>query len=128
MSRPSNQIRPAVGRISPEISRKNVVLPAPLGPMIERSSPRRSVTFTRSTASKLPNARVSCSVRSRTSSDMATYATRGCVGASTSSLLRPHGADDLPELATQGPAGERREQHERGEGHEDRGDRALEED
>src|SRR5262245_26867768 len=71
MSRPSNQMRPLEGLISPEISRKNVVLPAPLGPMIERNSPRRTLTLTRSTARRLPNARVSCSVRSRASSGMA---------------------------------------------------------
>ena len=37
ISRPLNQTRPEVGVVSPEMSRKNVVLPAPLGPMIERS-------------------------------------------------------------------------------------------
>ncbi len=39
MSRPLKRMRPEVGRTSPEISRKKVVLPAPLGPMMERSSP-----------------------------------------------------------------------------------------
>ena len=34
--------RPEEGAISPETRRKNVVLPAPLGPMIERSSPLRT--------------------------------------------------------------------------------------
>ena len=38
-SRPRNQMRPEVGPTSPEMSRKNVVFPAPLGPMIERNSP-----------------------------------------------------------------------------------------
>src|SRR5437899_2481290 len=65
ISRPLNQTRPEVGVVSPEMSRKNVVLPAPLGPMIERSSPRRTATSTRSTAMRLPKARVSASVRSR---------------------------------------------------------------
>src|SRR5437773_1118604 len=65
ISRPPNQTRPEVGVVSPEMSRKNVVLPAPLGPMIERSSPRRTATSTRSTAMRLPKARVSASVRSR---------------------------------------------------------------
>src|SRR5438093_685206 len=65
ISRPPNQTRPEVGVVSPEMSRKNVVLPAPLGPMIERSSPRRTATSTRSTGMSLPTARVSASVRSR---------------------------------------------------------------
>ena len=34
-----NQIRPALGFISPEINRNSVVFPAPFGPMIDRSSP-----------------------------------------------------------------------------------------
>src|SRR5215467_3264336 len=64
MSAPLNQMRPEVGTVSPEIKRKKVVLPAPFGPMIERSSPRRTTTSTRSTAIRLPKARVSASVRS----------------------------------------------------------------
>src|SRR4029450_5638152 len=70
MSVPSNQMRPEVGALSPEIKRKRVVLPAPLGPMIERSSPRRTLTSTPDTAMRLPYARVRRSVRSRTASDM----------------------------------------------------------
>ena len=38
---PSNTISPAVGAKNPEIMLKNVVLPAPLGPMMARSSPGR---------------------------------------------------------------------------------------
>src|SRR3989442_8922917 len=76
MSAPLNQMRPDVGTVSPEISRKNVVLPAPLGPMIERSSPRRTLTSTSETASKLPYARVRRSVRSRTASGIARDSTR----------------------------------------------------
>ena len=37
---PSNTISPAVGSKNPEIMLKNVVLPAPLGPMMARSSRR----------------------------------------------------------------------------------------
>src|SRR5882762_2617938 len=76
ISLPSNQMRPELGAVSPEIRRKNVVLPAPLGPMIERSSPRLTLTSTPATAIRLPYARVSPSVRSRTASDMA----RECIG------------------------------------------------
>ena len=61
-----NQIRPALGFISPEINRKSVVFPAPFGPMIERSSPVYTVKSTRLTAMRLPKDRVSASVRSRT--------------------------------------------------------------
>src|SRR5213083_1572728 len=68
MSRPSKTIVPDVGVISPEMRRKNVVLPAPFGPMIERSSPRRTPTDTCLTAMRLPNARVRSRVSSRTES------------------------------------------------------------
>ncbi|PYN79200.1 MAG: hypothetical protein DMD96_18880 [Candidatus Rokuibacteriota bacterium] len=77
MSAPSNQIRPEVGTVSPEIRRKKVVLPAPLGPMIDRSSPRRTLTSTSDTASRLPYARVRRSVRSRTASGIAGECTGG---------------------------------------------------
>ncbi len=53
-SRSLNQMRPDVGGTSPEISRKNVVLPAPLGPMIERSSPSLTAKSTPLTAMRLP--------------------------------------------------------------------------
>src|SRR5436190_1018691 len=76
MSAPLNQMRPEVGIVSPEIRRKKVVLPAPLGPMIERSSPRWTLTSTSDTASKLPYARVRRSVRSRTASGIARDSTR----------------------------------------------------
>ena len=42
-SLPSNRIRPAVGRRSPVRQWKVVVLPAPLGPMMQRSSPSSMV-------------------------------------------------------------------------------------
>src|SRR2546429_379192 len=72
----SSGLMPAVGTVSPEIRRKKVVLPAPLGPMIERSSPRWTLTSTSDTASKLPYARVRRSVRSRTASGIARDSTR----------------------------------------------------
>src|SRR6266850_3634738 len=75
ISRSPNQTRPEVGVVSPEMSRKNVVLPAPLGPMIERSSPRRTATSTRSTAMRLPKARVSASVRNSGASDIGAVST-----------------------------------------------------
>src|SRR5437773_9102687 len=77
MSAPLNQMRPEVGTVSPEIRRKKVVLPAPLGPMIDRSSPRRTLTSTSDTASRLPYARVRRSVRSRTASGIAGECTGG---------------------------------------------------
>src|SRR6266850_3804061 len=75
ISRWPNHTRPEVGVVSPEMSRKNVVLPAPLGPMIERSSPRRTATSTRSTAMRLPKARVSASVRNSGASDIGAVST-----------------------------------------------------
>src|SRR5215468_11072356 len=63
ISRPSNQMRPELGGISPEMRRKKVVLPAPFGPMIERSSPRSTSKSTCVTARRLPKLRVRRSVR-----------------------------------------------------------------
>ena len=44
---------------------KNVVLPAPFGPMTARNSPASTVIETLSTATRLPNALVTFSTRSR---------------------------------------------------------------
>jgi hypothetical protein len=63
MSWPSRKNRPAVGASSPEISLKNVLLPAPFGPMIERSSPGATSKSTALTATSLPKLRVRRSVR-----------------------------------------------------------------
>ena len=46
MSRPSNRIEPAVGANRPLTRLKNVVLPAPFGPMIARNSPGSMVRDT----------------------------------------------------------------------------------
>src|SRR5438105_1014616 len=89
ISRWPNHTRPEVGVVSPEMSRKNVVLPAPLGPMIERSSPRRTATSTRSTAMRLPKARVSASVRSRGASGIGAVSTEP---SGVSRSPRPSGA------------------------------------
>ena len=55
MSSSSNTMRPAVGVRKPLIRLKNVVLPAPLGPITARSSPGSTVIETSSTATRLPN-------------------------------------------------------------------------
>src|SRR5262245_33932962 len=54
MSVPSKAIRPAVGRTRPEIMLKVVVLPAPLGPIIEVISPRARARDTCETATRPP--------------------------------------------------------------------------
>src|SRR6266446_5391867 len=48
-------MRPSLGRVSPLIRLKSVVLPAPLGPMIARRSPGPTVRLTPSTARRPPN-------------------------------------------------------------------------
>src|ERR1700691_4304552 len=53
-SLPSNTMRPRVGAKKPLIMLKNVVLPAPFGPMIARSSPSATLSDTWSTATRLP--------------------------------------------------------------------------
>jgi len=50
----SMTMEPAVGRIRPEMTRINVVLPAPLGPMTPTASPRRTSSETSNSAWKLP--------------------------------------------------------------------------
>src|SRR5262245_2671429 len=55
MSCPSNTIRPLVGRSTPVRQLKNVDLPAPLGPMTARISPRRTATETLLSAASPPN-------------------------------------------------------------------------
>jgi hypothetical protein len=62
-------MRPLEGTISPEMRRKNVVLPAPLGPMMARSSPAFTAKSTWWTAARLPKLRLSFAV-SRMRSDM----------------------------------------------------------
>src|SRR2546428_13449708 len=54
MSLPSNQIRPAVGWYRPVSMLKNVVLPAPLGPMIETIDRRGIAKSTSDTATRPP--------------------------------------------------------------------------
>ena len=54
MSRPLNRMRPPDGGSTPVSRLKNVVLPAPLGPMTERSSPARTWKSTRLTAVRPP--------------------------------------------------------------------------
>ncbi len=55
MSRPSKLMVPEVGGKNPLIRLKNVVLPAPFGPMIAHNSPFATVSDTSRTATRLPN-------------------------------------------------------------------------
>src|SRR5262245_47632587 len=54
MSWPSNTMRPLVGRSTPVRQLKKVDLPAPLGPMMARISPRRTLTETPLSAVRPP--------------------------------------------------------------------------
>ena len=65
MSSPSKKMRPELGRRNPLIRLKNVVLPAPLGPMIARSSPSSTVIDTLLTAIRLPKWRDTLSTRNK---------------------------------------------------------------
>jgi hypothetical protein len=62
-SSPFRKMRPPVGRSTPVTQLKKVLLPAPLGPMIARISPRGTVRLTLSTAVSPPKRMVSPSVR-----------------------------------------------------------------
>src|SRR5262249_55701821 len=59
MSAPRKTTWPAVGRSTPETRWKSVVLPAPFGPMIARSSPGPTERSTSATARSAPNERES---------------------------------------------------------------------
>src|SRR5262249_60561457 len=63
MSVPLKRMRPLVGRRTPVRQLKNVLLPAPLGPMIARISPRGTAKLTLLSAVSPPNRTVSLSVR-----------------------------------------------------------------
>src|ERR1700689_2278376 len=55
-------MRPLVGRSTPVRQLKNVLLPAPLGPMMARTSLRASSKLTSDSAAKPPKRTDSCSV------------------------------------------------------------------
>src|SRR5665213_4115058 len=61
MSSPSKAMRPAVGRSTPVMQLKNVLLPAPLGPMTARISPAPISKLTALSAARPPNLTVSLS-------------------------------------------------------------------
>src|SRR5437879_3043985 len=61
-SSPRNLIRPALGARSPDSRFKNVVLPAPFGPITACTPPARKARLTPSTAVNPPNRRYNASV------------------------------------------------------------------
>src|ERR1700737_5347861 len=63
ISPPSNRIRPEDGRNTPVRQLKNVLLPAPFGPMTARISSRASSKFTWLSAVNPPKRTVRSSVR-----------------------------------------------------------------
>jgi hypothetical protein len=54
MSRPLNRTRPVVGVWSPETTLNKVDLPAPLGPITEKTWPRRTAKLTFDSAASAP--------------------------------------------------------------------------
>ena len=62
MSSPLKMMRPEVGRSTPVRQLKNVLLPAPFGPMMARTSPRATAKLTLDSAASPPNRTVSISV------------------------------------------------------------------
>src|SRR3546814_1836103 len=67
ISVPANRIWPALGGRSPDSRLSKVVLPAPLGPITQWTSPARTARLTPSTAMRPPKRLVNPSVRSATS-------------------------------------------------------------
>ena len=64
MSSPARRIAPEVGRRTPVRQLKNVLLPAPFGPMMARTSPLGTAKSTLFSAVSPPKRTVSFSVRS----------------------------------------------------------------
>src|SRR5262245_39557772 len=64
MCSPLNRMRPEVGRTTPVRQLKNVLLPAPFGPMMARISPFPTSKLTRLSAVRPPKRTVKSSVRS----------------------------------------------------------------
>ena len=60
---PLKRMRPEVGRMTPVRQLKNVLLPAPFGPMMARISPRPTSKSTLLSAVRPPKRTVSASVR-----------------------------------------------------------------
>src|SRR6266853_4489152 len=87
MSRPSNTMRPWVGRTTPVTALNSVVLPAPLGPMIARRSPRGIDMLTPSTARSASKATTSSSKVSTASVTVDCRARRRAVGENDSASL-----------------------------------------
>ena len=71
ISAPAKRIFPAVGQTRPQIRLTKVDLPAPLGPMIARISPRATSKSTLSTALTPPKWQLSPRVESRLTAAMA---------------------------------------------------------
>ena len=85
---PSNSISPAVGTYAPVIMLKNVVLPAPLGPMSDTIARRGMSKSTLLTASRPPNRLVTPrALTSRSSSGMAPVSPTGAARSVTGSPL-----------------------------------------
>src|SRR5438552_8019734 len=93
MSSPANRMRPALGFSTPVTQLKNVDLPAPLGPMMARTSPAGTAMLTSLSAVRPPNRMLSPSVRSRGAPAPGTGAARSiCVPVTLDELA--HGRDD----------------------------------
>src|SRR5262245_37286366 len=93
MSRPSNTMRPAVGRSTPVRQLKNVDLPAPFGPMTARISPRRTSTETSRSAASPPNWTDSRSVRRMIGASPPRRTSCGTAGAAVTVTLRELAGD-----------------------------------
>src|SRR5262252_847843 len=102
MSAPPKTIRPLVGRRTPVRQLKKVLLPAPLGPMIARISPRGTAKLTLLSAVSPPKRTVSPSVRSIASEDSPPrllVATGAGLTSDPNSAEPPSGRARLGELA-----------------------------
>ena len=75
MSTPSNVTRPVVGRYRPVRQLKNVVFPAPLGPISETMALRGTTKLTSLTATRPPNTFEMPAASSRTSSGLTSTST-----------------------------------------------------
>src|SRR5262244_3866675 len=86
MSAPSNRMRPEVGRNTPVRQLKNVLLPAPFGPITARISSRTTAKLTLLSAVNPPNRIVRSSVRNMLAGAPAAAVIAGGVASKTETL------------------------------------------
>ncbi len=92
---PSSRTCPAVGRYTPVITLKQVVLPAPFGPISPRISPRLISKETESSATRPPKRSVTSRMASRVSPTPTSISRSGATTSATSASCLARSSADM---------------------------------